>query len=468
MNKILRILGITSLLSFNLVHASPPETNIYYQYGTQYFSDVNSYCTATLASLDGGTSATYDSASNRCYQYIGSQLTQVYPVQRVTADRCMPGATAPDTSKPYDQQCGVIAPVCTAGEVTSVRQTFATEAAALDAPFPNSVGACGAKTQELTSCWKYLDGSGYICDFKVKNTGVALPAGGSSPSNQSPSSAIKPPGTPAGMTPKAADASGVCPLGSVQGGVDGSGIPICIGTGTAPASPTVAPTTVTAAPVVNSNPDGGTTTTQSIVSTNADGSKTTTTTTSIVAADGSKTLSQVATVSKSTAGADGVSDSTDPNKNGFCQSNPNLTVCKNSSVAGVCGAVTCTGDAIQCSTLRAAAAMECRDKTDHDTLAASPLVASGNAAIAGADSMKGQADAMWKGDTVDLSSQNLDQSGFVGAGSCFPDKTFTVRGKSVTVSFATVCSNVQPLRYIILACAFIAAYMLISKSVLQS
>nr|GFD56653.1 hypothetical protein [Tanacetum cinerariifolium] len=91
-----------------------------------------------------------------------------------------------------------------------------------------------------------------------------------------------------------------------------------------------------------------------------------------------------------------------------------LAICKDSSVAGTCGEITCSGDAIQCATLRAAAALECRDKSDRDDLGKSPLVGSGDAILQGNDPMKGQIDAALKGDTVDMGGSSLDRNGFLG------------------------------------------------------
>jgi hypothetical protein len=169
----------------------------------------------------------------------------------------------------------------------------------------------------------------------------------------------------------------------------------------------------------------------------------------------------------SSAGTPGKIDT--PNDPGdICKQHPELTVCRNSSVSGTCGAIACAGDAIQCATLRAAAQMQCNQQADIDALKARGEVATGNSILSGADPMAGQISDLVKGSEVDMSAPKLDQAGFVGGGACFPNKTFSVMGKSVTVDFTTVCSNIQPLRAVVMAVALIVSYLIVARSVLQS
>jgi hypothetical protein len=158
----------------------------------------------------------------------------------------------------------------------------------------------------------------------------------------------------------------------------------------------------------------------------------------------------------------------DDEKYDLCKQNPMLNICRNSSVSGSCGEVSCQGDAIQCATLRAAAAMECRTKKQEEDFLKRPEIAAGQQILDGNDPMKGAIDAALKGETVDFGATSLDQSGFVGGGSCLAPKSFTAMGQTVSVSFDWMCTNIQPLRYFVMACAFILAYLIVSRAALES
>ena len=115
----------------------------------------------------------------------------------------------------------------------------------------------------------------------------------------------------------------------------------------------------------------------------------------------------------------------------------------------------------------AAQKLQCARQADEDGLKASPSKTLGDSILAGTDPSQTAITTLMKGDTADMSNPTLDQGGFVGGGSCLPDKTFSVMGHAVTVSFATVCSNIQPLRYIVMACAFILVYLMVARSVIN-
>ncbi|MDP5008125.1 MAG: hypothetical protein NWQ13_03835, partial [Glaciimonas sp.] len=85
----------------------------------------------------------------------------------------------------------------------------------------------------------------------------------------------------------------------------------------------------------------------------------------------------------------------------------------------------------------------------------------------GNDPMSSKIQDAQKGDTVDVSAQGLQSDGFLGGGSCFADRSFQAMGHTVTMSFGEICDKIAPLRAVVLLCAFITAYILVSKSVLQ-
>lgn len=165
-------------------------------------------------------------------------------------------------------------------------------------------------------------------------------------------------------------------------------------------------------------------------------------------------------------GEDGVDGEDGEDGAGFCEENPTLSVCRDSAVSGIgCDGAKSTieidGDAIQGAILRKIADEECANYVEH---AAKTL---GQKLLDGADPMQAAIDAALAGSTVDLSGTALDWSGFLGGGSCLPDRSISFSGHSVAVSFSAICNNIAPLRFVILACSLIAAYLLVSKSVLQ-
>lgn len=333
-------------------------------------------------------------------------------------------------------------------------------------PFDNggigTDGQCEVLFTDVESCQSYPPSDISYCTYTGTRTGnqrnpsTEAPAPNPGGQQGTPKPEVSPPSGPG--------PSGSCPVGTVQAGVSGDGVPICMGQGKNP-KPPVAPPPKVETSKSEATPDGGTKTTNTTITSNSDGSKTTTTTTTTTAPDGTKTTTVAKDTTAAASGAGGKDESAkDEEKYDLCKQNPMLNICRNSTVAGVCGEITCQGDAIQCATLRAAAAMECRDKKNQQDLEASPLISSGNSILSGADKT---ADNFRLGTSVDMSKQNLDQSGFV-SGTCLANRSFTVSGHTVEISFARVCESIQPLRAIVMACAFIISYLIVSRSVIQA
>lgn len=344
---------------------------------------------------------------------------------------------------------------------------------------PDHFGECKVIPQEMLACHKDVNGS--FCYWRIVRTGEKYTGTPQTNTGAGSNDASAPPTTPPPLvpsppikppppaTPDICKTCVPCPKGTVQAGIGPDGVPMCIGTGTNPPPAPVPPPTTTKPPTTTTGSDGSTVTKQDTVQQNKDGSTTTTTTTTTVAADGSKSVTVSASTSAATSGSPGRTDSNpQDDKYDLCKTNPTLSVCRESSVSGTCGEITCTGDAIQCATLRAAAAMQCKMKADEDALRDSPQRALGDQILSGADPMKGAIDAAMKGETVDFGANKLDQAGFLGGGSCIAPKTFNFFGKTHVMDFATACENAQPARFVILGLAFIVAYLIVSKSVLDS
>lgn len=206
----------------------------------------------------------------------------------------------------------------------------------------------------------------------------------------------------------------------------------------------------------------------------SDGTKTTTktTTTTTTNTDGSqsigttKTLTAVAPdgTTKTTTDKAGVGG--DDGKD-FCKSNPTLNICKNSSIVATCTAFSCDGDAISCRIAKETQESNCRMAADATALAASPQAAIANQIIAGNDPLKATFPNEKAPSVVNIGSTQLDSSGFLGAGSCFSDKTFSISGRSVVVPFSKVCDYLTPLRLAVMLMALMASYRMIAGTILR-
>lgn len=447
-----------------------------------WFSTRDALCAAWTAWATGNSGNTYecvppqDSWTQFKYRYLNkttgawtSTLTQSMKWRYWCAS-----GMAPDTTKPFDQQCNEPPPPsCPTGQTGSGTWYHSTGSEESNIGNPNSpavtggcVNNCSVKMTDIEKCYLSTDGKNY-CTYKYSTTGGICSAG-SGAGSSGPTSPAPPMGQREDVPPFSPPPGSKCPAGTVQGGVAPDGAPVCIGTGSDPKNSPPPPPKIETEKT-EATPDGGSKTTQTTTTQNSDGSTTTTTTTTTTAPDGSKTTTVDKNTTTNSTGGAGKDESTkDDEKYDMCKQNPMLTVCRNSSVAGTCGQITCQGDAIQCATLRATAAMQCQQQSDIDALKAMPSTSLGEAILGGTDPSKGAIDDLVKGNTVDLSKPTLDQGGFVGAGACFPNRTINVMGKSVEVSFARVCQDIQPLRAGIMAVAFFVAYLIVSRSVLQS
>lgn len=332
---------------------------------------------------------------------------------------------------------------------------------------PDHFGQCIVTPLEMLVCRKDMAGS--YCMWKVKRTGD-LWTGNETPGlggNEAPEVNTDTPGKSPPLTPPPAPGggSGSCPAGTVQAGSSADGTPVCMGTGTTTPSKPPKPSIDTSKSEQQS--DGSTKTTDTKTTTNSDGSTTTNTTVTITKPDGSKeTTSGGSTTGSNAAGQPGKEDKPEDDNN-LCKQNPNLSICRESSVSGTCGAITCVGDAIQCATLRAAAVMECRQKADEDGLKASPLTAKGNAAISGSDIASDKLPTPASGQTINLPGTG-DTSGWLGGGSPFDDVSFSLMGHSIVVPLAKWSGYLIGLRYALMVMASMVSFRILSGTILRS
>lgn len=333
---------------------------------------------------------------------------------------------------------------------------------------PTCAQGCKIVVDEVLDCRKetVTGVTSTYCMMQVHRTGehcleTPTPEAPSSPPDVGPDDKAN----PKTEMPPTAEPRGKCPAGSVQGGVDSRGTPICIGTGTnPPEAPKPKPSIETSK--TEAMPDGSTKTTTTKTTTNADGSTTTNTTVTIQQPDGSTTTNNGTSTSTKPDGSAGVNDKApEDEKYDLCKQNPMLAMCRNSSVSGTCGEITCQGDAIQCATLRAAAALQCEQQADKDALKASPLTTLGNSALAGNDPLKDSLPTPAGASVVNMPG-SVDAEGWLGGGSCFADKSITVQGHVITIPLSQSCDILLVLRYALMVVASLVSFRIVSGAVL--
>jgi hypothetical protein len=125
-------------------------------------------------------------------------------------------------------------------------------------------------------------------------------------------------------------------------------------------------------------------------------------------------------------------DTKEETKDSFCKENPASELCKDkqSSIAGACNAVTCTGDAIQCAIAREQAKRNC------ELFDANDASARGITAAAAGD-RPGDHPANASQD-IPL-GQGFDQTNII-SGSCPGDLVVPVGSRSVVIPFSKLCT----------------------------
>lgn len=268
--------------------------------------------------------------------------------------------------------------------------------------------------------------------------------------------------------PGPADNTPHCGPGLVLGSVNGN--PTCLPQGAKPAPPVVTTGKTTGAPSVTSqqNADGSTTTTTTTVTTttNADGSVTTTTDVgkSTSPAGGGPAVPGGTSSSSNTTGGSPLPKPSDPVKD-VCTAHPELNMCKNSTVAGLCKDTTCDGDAIQCAQL----AQERQSYCDATDLTGADA-ALGAAIASGADPKAALLPSSANASSIDLAQagSSFDMGGFLGSGgTCLPDFQYTVMGGSGSFSFDRICGVLSGLRLVVMLAATLFAYRMVSGVILR-
>ncbi|HWW06327.1 hypothetical protein [Collimonas sp.] len=382
------------------------------------------------------------------------------------------GVCSPPNTLDLNGACvAPVSPVCTAGAETKFTTQWGHNTSSFTPPLPKGDGKCnvlgGADAPSADKCYSKpnsADPTIVYCDWVAKQSGTAS---GQSDAFSPPVGGPTLPAIPLFQ----GDQGGGCGGGMSNVGTDATGSPVCAATGTNPVAPDK--TSTTSPTVTSTNPDGSTTTKSNTSSSNSDGSTTTNATTCTTATDGGKTCTTSQSTGNTPSGAAGKSDGSgvkadgtpDDKKNDLCTLHPELNVCKNSDVqgngcSGASDATACTGDAIQCAILRQQRKEYCENsqvtpaKTLYDQMAggSDPL----------ASTLPSKANAQ-----VVNGTNSIDQSGFLGGGSCYADYQFQYNGGSLAIPFSDVCPYLIPLRIAIMLSALVAAYFMLSGAILR-
>jgi hypothetical protein len=325
---------------------------------------------------------------------------------------------------------------------------------------PNNVSGCEVKLTDIGTCAANAGDTSpnphLFCHATAQETGRAAPP------NTSDANVA---GTGASANPEPVQtqgsSDGSCPSGTANIGSDSSGTPICRGNGSS--SGDTKNTTTTTPTTTTNNSDGSTTTSSSTSNGNNDGSTTTTTTTCTTATDGAKSCSVTGTTGANASGGSGKSDGKPDDLKDFCASHPDLTVCVNSTVggggcSGASANLSFTGDAITGAILR-----QQRDEYCANSQATNESKLGGQL-MSGQDPDGSKLPTPSNGQTIAIGS--LDQSGFLGGGSCFADKTYSLMGVTSSLPLSQVCPYLLPLRYGIMVVAALVSLAVMRKSIL--
>lgn len=374
----------------------------------------------------------------------------------------------PDTTKALAMQCPDPPPSClpetTFGSVTWKMFKGTTPIYNPWAEKPGAKNGMGCKVEviEVEDCYtlpKSTDPSAGYCTFKTRQTGGIAENGLPDP-NRGGDITDKDK-TRENLPPTEGKSDGSCPRGTVNTGLSASGIPMCVGSGTTPTNAPPAPPKVETEKNEPTS-DGGTKNTKTEIVTNSDGSKTTTTTVTVTGPGGEKSTTQDKTTGNSSSGAPG-KETKPEDKSDVCKQNPNLAMCKNSTVGGKCGETTCTGDAIQCATLRSVAILQCKAEKDEEALKTSGLAAKGQSAIDGKDleGLPGPKNGTF------VNVPGMKSEGWLGNGAAFEDVSVSIRGQEVLIPLSKWSSYLLPFRYMLMIIASLISYRVLAGAVLK-
>lgn len=161
-------------------------------------------------------------------------------------------------------------------------------------------------------------------------------------------------------------------------------------------------------------------------------------------------------IEKITENPDGSQTKEEQTKGQFCEENPNAQICKNTSFVGSCNGDTfagaCDGDAVQCAIAQKIHEQNCKFFQESPELTNLFNEAKNENDIA---NPANEANI----ETLSLPASLTATSPY--SGQCIQDLTISFNGSSVTLPFGEWCPILEALGWLMLACAYISAAIIL-------
>lgn len=473
-NKLIYLLALLMALLSSSAFADAPQpqyqgsTSYGGAYTTAWDFSASAVCSALLSYLSGkqpaGYTVTMVGTPPACaFRQVNGAYNAPLGSSVQSRSWCKTGS-APDLTKPLDQQCPNTCPAAgsSAGslDVTSAWTTGPeTNSAYASKVIPDGgwstssfcVGGCTVTPSGPPTNSVQMQSPGPNGYYEVVATGPFQHTGATCTPSAS-SDPRKPQSEPTTPPPE----KNRCPLGTKQTGTDSAGIPICTGDPAKPPENKATTTTKT------TNADGSTTEITKEKTTNSDGSTTEKTITKTTGADGSVTTSEQTNTGTRPDGKQGTSDSTDKDRMDLCKQNPTLNICRNSEISGTCRNISCSGDAIACAIARKQAEEACKRQEDEDAVKASSYHAAGVAALAGT----GNENLPNPANVTPTEIGSLNATGWMGGGACLSDKTIHTAAGDFVIPLSDACDVLVLFRYLFMFVASMVSFRMLSRAFL--
>lgn len=173
---------------------------------------------------------------------------------------------------------------------------------------------------------------------------------------------------------------------------------------------------------------------------------------------------KVTTTTTTTTPSGTTTETKQEDKKGFCEENPDVTICKGGSFSGSCAnSFSCDGDAVQCATALHLHRARCKDSQDLQSEFATQIQE-------GMDIMNGEnsteANAIKNRDssvttTIDLENEISESGDIAFSAECFDDLTITVLGNNLVIPISSICQYLEMMGYILLALAYLSALRIV-------
>ena len=161
---------------------------------------------------------------------------------------------------------------------------------------------------------------------------------------------------------------------------------------------------------------------------------------------------------------DGTGEEGEEEADDFCKKNPNLSICKEGKFTGTCGTgFSCTGDAVQCAQAKYTAQQNC-------LLDPNKVVGDSESMLSKGDALKSDGTGKYAGEGGALSGRIIESSVSMfnfttDSSSCPPPVTFTVFGKTASISYEGLCTLVLLLRPLVIGVSLIMGFFVLKAGI---